>query len=262
MSSHNSMRLLTKTPGRYVWRGRARRGRRNQNADHRPIYAHARKREGAVFWRNFQPTPVKLSLANCMESRTYLEVSVVPWPHIPETGCQWGLGVQHTKSNRPPFRTPWRNVTWTTSRADHSQESGSMSKGWRQQHLCQHNPQPQKSFKLKSAVNVVEPTTQSRNRSCSRNWGWPGEMSVWRPERNTPYHLIGVWEVAGEENKESEKDFLLYLMNCFSWDYYGPELNDFGNAFGSKKVYVTRLCMVVAVYFEVAWARGRSGSFQ
>ena len=68
-------------------------------------------------------------------------------------------------------------------------------------------------------------------------------------------------EVAGEEDKESEKDLILYFMNRFSWDHYGPELGDFGNAFGGHTVYVTRFCMAAALYLEVAWARGEKWIF-
>ena len=50
-------------------------------------------------------------------------------------------------------------------------------------------------------------------------------------------------------------------MNQFGWDYYSPELNDFGNAFGAKMVFVMRSCMVAALYFEVAWTRGEKWIF-
>ena len=121
----------------------------------------------------------------------------------------------------------------------------------------------QKSFKLQSTVTVVEHATKpkTRDRSCSRNRGRPDETTVWCPECTAPYHLIGVREVAGKEDKESEKDLILYFMNRFSWDHYGPELNDFGNAFGGNTIYATRFCMVAALYLEVAWARGERWIF-
>ena len=50
-------------------------------------------------------------------------------------------------------------------------------------------------------------------------------------------------------------------MNRFSWDYYSPKLNDFGNAFGAKTVFVTKSCMVAALYFEVTWTRGEKWIF-
>ena len=54
---------------------------------------------------------------------------------------------------------------------------------------------------------------------------------------------------------------LLYIMDRFTWEHYSPELNDFGNAFGSKTVFVTRFCMAAALYFEIAWARGEKWIF-
>ena len=68
-------------------------------------------------------------------------------------------------------------------------------------------------------------------------------------------------EVEGNRDQESEKHLLLYIMDCFTWEHYSPELNDFGNAFGSKTVFVTRFCMAAALYFEVAWARGEKWIF-
>ena len=76
-----------------------------------------------------------------------------------------------------------------------------------------------------------------------------------------PYHLIGVREVEGQEDRDSEKTLVLHFMNRFTWDHYSPELNDFGDAFGSKTVFITRSCMVVALYFEVTWARGERWIF-
>ena len=96
----------------------------------------------------------------------------------------------------------------------------------------------QKSFKLKSAMTVVEQVTKpkTRDHSCSRNRWRPEETTVWRPECTAPYHLIGIREVAGEDDKESEKDLILYFMNRFSWDHYGPKLSNFGNAFSGNTV--------------------------
>ena len=118
----------------------------------------------------------------------------------------------------------------------------------------------QKSFKLKSMVTVVEPASQPMHRSGSHNQQ-VGNTPAWHQSRRVPYHLIGIQEVAGQDDQESEKDFLLYLMNWFSWDYYGLELNDFGNAFGAKTVYVTRSCMAAALYFKVTWTRGEKWIF-
>ena len=65
----------------------------------------------------------------------------------------------------------------------------------------------------------------------------------------------------GREGQDSEKALLLYIMDRFTWEYYSPELNDFGNTFGSKTVFITRSCMAAALYFEVAWARGEKWIF-
>ena len=119
----------------------------------------------------------------------------------------------------------------------------------------------QKNFKVKSTVTLVEPASQPRCRSCSRHRGWASEMPTWCPHRRAPYHLIGIWEVMGQEGQDSEKALLLYIMDRFMWEYYSPELNDFGNAFGSKTVFITRSCMAAALYFEVAWARGEKWIF-
>ena len=119
----------------------------------------------------------------------------------------------------------------------------------------------QKNFKVKSTVALVEPASQPRCRSSSHCRGRVSEMPTWRPHRRAPYHLIGVREVMGQEGQDSEKALLLYIMDRFTWEYYSPELNDFGNAFGSKTVFITRSCMAAALYLEVAWARGEKWIF-
>ena len=60
----------------------------------------------------------------------------------------------------------------------------------------------------------------------------------------------------GRSDQESEKHLLLHIMDRFTWEHYSLELNDLGNAFGSKTVFMTRFCMAAALYFEVAWAKG------
>ena len=119
----------------------------------------------------------------------------------------------------------------------------------------------QKTFKLKSTVTVVEPALQPRHRSSSRHRLRVSDTPVWHPHRGVPYHLIGICEVEGKGDQESKKHLLLYIMDRFTWEHYSPELNDFGNAFGSKTVFVTRFCMAVALYFEIAWARGEKWIF-
>ena len=118
----------------------------------------------------------------------------------------------------------------------------------------------QKNFKVKSTVTLVEPASQPRRRSHSHQ-GWASETPAWCPHRRAPYHLIGIREAMDQEGQDSEKALLLYIMDRFTWEYYSPELNDFGNAFGSKTVFITRSCMAAALYFEVAWARGEKWIF-
>ena len=86
----------------------------------------------------------------------------------------------------------------------------------------------QKNFKVKSTVTLVEPASQPRCRSSSRHRRRASETPTWRPHRRVPYHLIGVQEVMGREGQDSEKALLLYIMDWFTWEYYSPELNDFG----------------------------------
>ena len=119
----------------------------------------------------------------------------------------------------------------------------------------------QKTFKLKSTVTVVEPASQPRHRSSSHHKPRASDTPVWCPHHGVPYHLIGICEVEGKEDQDSEKHLLLYIMDRFAWEYYSPELNDFGNAFGSKTVFVTRFCMAVALYFEITWAIGEKWIF-
>ena len=75
----------------------------------------------------------------------------------------------------------------------------------------------QKNFKLKATVTVVEPASQPRHRSSSRNRRQVNETPAWRPHHGAPYHLIGVCKIEGEEDQESEKTLLLYMMNRFTW---------------------------------------------
>ena len=69
-----------------------------------------------------------------------------------------------------------------------------------------------------------------------------------------PYHLIGSPETIAEQ-------FVLYCTDRFSRDDFEDEVNDFGNVFGHRTAFITRYCMVMAVYFEVAWVRGERWIF-
>ena len=68
-------------------------------------------------------------------------------------------------------------------------------------------------------------------------------------------------EIDGRRDIGSEKHLLLYMMDRFTWEHYSPELNNLGNAFGSRTVFTTRFCMAAALYFEVAWTRGEKWIF-
>ena len=72
--------------------------------------------------------------------------------------------------------------------------------------------------------------------------------------KTAPYHLIGSPETIAEQ-------FVLYCMDRFSRDDFEDEVNDFGNVFGHRTAFIARYCMVMAVYFEVAWVRGERWIF-
>ena len=125
-----------------------------------------------------------------------------------------------------------------------------------------------KAFKLKSTVSVVNKASQPRPRSRSRHRSGSCHRSsshhrqpAWCPKRGAPYHLIGVSEIDGRRDIGSKRHLLLYMMDRFMWEHYGPKLDDLGNTFSSRTVFVTRFCMVAALYFEVAWTRGERWIF-
>ena len=71
---------------------------------------------------------------------------------------------------------------------------------------------------------------------------------------SAPYHLIGAPAVIAEQ-------FVLYCTNRFNRDDFEDEVKDFGNVFEHRTAFVTRYCMVMVVYFEVAWVRGKRWIF-
>ena len=118
----------------------------------------------------------------------------------------------------------------------------------------------QKTVKLKSLVSKVQkvPVDQGKSRSQSRNRR--RDQSHARQEEpvqrafdgtypSAPYHLM-------DGGPEDTKEFLLYLTNRFTRNYFGPEITDLGRVFEGQTAYVARWCMAMAVYFEVAWVRG------
>ena len=176
------------------------------------------------------------------------------------------LGIQ--KPGASPYQEEQQTAFQMAMKQCYTDYASSRSRSRKREHtqLRMVTPTPtqspaQKAFKLKSTVTVVEPASQSRHRSSSHHRPRVNDTTAWRPHRGVPYHLIGVCEVEGKRDQENEKHLLLYIMDRFTWEHYSPELNDFGNAFGSKTVFVTRFCMAAALYFEIAWARGEKWIF-
>ena len=64
-----------------------------------------------------------------------------------------------------------------------------------------------------------------------------------------PYHLIGAPAVI-------TKQFVLYCTDRFNRDDFEDEVKDFGNVFEHRTAFIVRYCMVMVVYFKVAWVRG------
>ena len=71
---------------------------------------------------------------------------------------------------------------------------------------------------------------------------------------SVPYHLIGAPPVLAEQ-------FLLYCTDRFNRDDFEDELKDFSNVFEHQTAFIACYCMVMAVYFEVAWVRGEKWIF-
>ena len=172
------------------------------------------------------------------------------------------------KPGASPYKEEQQTAFQTAMKQCYTDYASSRSRSRKREHTQSRAVMPtpmqspaQKTFKLKSTVTVVEPALQPRHRSSSRHRPRVSDTPVWHPHRGAPYHLIGICEVEGKRDQESKKHLLLYIMDRFTWEHYSPELNDFGNAFGSKTVFVTRFCMAAALYFEIAWARGEKWIF-
>ena len=71
---------------------------------------------------------------------------------------------------------------------------------------------------------------------------------------SVPYHLITA-------PPEQAEEFLLYCRDRFNRDDFEDELTDFSNVFEHRTAFTARYCMVMAVYFEVAWVRGEKWIF-
>ena len=71
---------------------------------------------------------------------------------------------------------------------------------------------------------------------------------------SAPYHLIGAPAVITEQ-------FMLYCTDRFNRDDFEDEVKDFSNVFEHQTAFITRYCMAMVVYFEVAWVRGERWIF-
>ena len=132
---------------------------------------------------------------------------------------------------------------------------------------CQTQPKPlvetptqsplQKTGQLQSVVSMVQKEQPKRDRSTQWDW-YDNDVPARRRADGTletvPYHLIGSPETIAEQ-------FVLYCTDRFSRDDFEDEVNDFGNVFGHWTAFITRYCMAMAVYFEVAWVCGERWIF-
>ena len=71
---------------------------------------------------------------------------------------------------------------------------------------------------------------------------------------SAPYHLIGAPVVIAEQ-------FVLYCTDRFNRDDFEDEVKDFGNVFEHRTAFIAHYCMVMVVYFEVTWVRGKRWIF-
>ena len=118
----------------------------------------------------------------------------------------------------------------------------------------------QKTVKLKSIMSKVQKAPVDQGKSHSQSCNRRHDQSRARQEEpvqrafevtysSAPYHLM-------DGGKKDAKEFLLYLTNRFTRDYFGPEITDLGRVFKGQTAYMARWCMVMAVYFEVVWVQG------
>ena len=71
---------------------------------------------------------------------------------------------------------------------------------------------------------------------------------------SAPYHLI-------RASAEVAEQFVLYCTDRFNRNDFQDEVKDFGNVFKHRTAFIAHYCMVMAVYFEVAWVRGERWIF-
>ena len=60
---------------------------------------------------------------------------------------------------------------------------------------------------------------------------------------------------------EIAEQFVLYCTDRFTRDDFEDEVKDFGNVFEHQTAFIASYCMVMVVYFEVAWVRGERWIF-
>ena len=119
----------------------------------------------------------------------------------------------------------------------------------------------QKTGRLQSVVTVVQKKATleqpQRDKSTHRDQS-EGDVIARRCPDGTfmsaPYHLITA-------PPEQAEEFLLYCRDRFNRDNFEDELTDFGNVFEHRTAFITCYCMAMAVYFEVAWVRGKKWIF-
>ena len=127
---------------------------------------------------------------------------------------------------------------------------------------CQAQPKPlmetptqsplQKTGRLQSVVSVVQKEQPKRDRSTPQdpcNDDVPVRRRADKTFEIAPYHLCGSHEVITEQ-------FVLYCTDRFGREEFQDKVEDFDNMFGHRTAFVAHFCMVMAVYFEVAWVRG------
>ena len=115
----------------------------------------------------------------------------------------------------------------------------------------------QKTGQLQSVVSVVQKERPKRDKSMQRDRSEDGVTAHRRSDgtfMSAPYHLIRAPAVITEQ-------FVLYCTDRFNRDDFEDEVKDFGNVFEHRTAFITRYCMAMVVYFEVAWVRGKRWIF-
>ena len=115
----------------------------------------------------------------------------------------------------------------------------------------------QKTGQLQSVVSVVQKERPKRDKSTQRDRSEDGITTDRRSNgtfMTVPYHLIGA-------PAEITEQFVLYCTDRFNRDDFEDELKYCGNIFEHRTAFIARYCMVMVVYFEVAWVCGERWIF-